>query len=652
MPFLTKSKFKIARNCTAQLYYSTNAEYANQDASDRFLAELAKGGFQVGTLAQCYYPDGVLIPKMDHAAAANKTLELLQQKNAIIFEAAFMFERCFVRTDIVVKKGNIIQLIEVKAKSFNRNEDSFQNTKNEIVPAWRRYLEDIAFQYWVAKQALEKYGLTGLILEPYLMLADKSVTCTINGLNQCFYFNPQNHTIEITDQQRLANNDWGTPILTPFNVAPEVNEILSDSYEQGSFADMVSTFVRSLTNNERLDTPIGKHCKDCMFYLTPTSAPDLKSGFEECWRSKAGFEDMDFKKAMIWDLSNFRGVDNCIAIGKYFLEDLDRADYASKKEMAPASGMSTTERKEQQVTKYKNKDTKPYVLVNDLLQEMRQWNYPLHMIDFETSVVALPFYAGMRPYETVAFQFSHHLIEADGTVVHKTEWINTQKGVFPNFEFVRTLKNALTNDKGTIFRYATHENSVLLQIYKQLQESNEPDKVALMDFIQSITKNKQAAWEGYRNMVDLCEVIKRYYYHPLTNGSNSIKAVLPAMLNTSRYLKEKYSQPIYGTAQMPSNNFISKQWVEYMGNRVKDPYSSLPPVFSAQEDGLLDLELLSDSEAEIKEGGAAMAAYSLLQFSHISEEESKNIQKALLRYCELDTLAMAMIYEGLREAVK
>ena len=48
---------------------------------------------------------------------------------------------------------------------------------------------------------------------------------------------------------------------------------------------------------------------------------------------------------------------------------------------------------------------------------------------------------------------------------------------------------------------------------------------------------------------------------------------------------------------------------------------------------------------EIKEGGAAMTAYGKLQFTDISKQERKEIVKGLLRYCELDTLAMAMIYE-------
>jgi hypothetical protein len=40
-----------------------------------------------------------------------------------------------------------------------------------------------------------------------------------------------------------------------------------------------------------------------------------------------------------------------------------------------------------------------------------------------------------------------------------------------------------------------------------------------------------------------------------------------------------------------------------------------------------------------------MTAYARMQFTEMSDAESHEIQKALLKYCELDTLAMVMIWE-------
>tara|TARA_B100000497_G_C7549859_1_gene332327 strand:- start:376 stop:741 length:366 start_codon:yes stop_codon:yes gene_type:complete len=100
---------------------------------------------------------------------------------------------------------------------------------------------------------------------------------------------------------------------------------------------------------------------------------------------------------------------------------------------------------------------------------MNRWVFPLHFIDFETTMVAIPFSAGRRPYEGIAFQFSHHIVYEDGSVEHFGEYLNTEQGEFPNYDFVRALKTQLENDNGSIFRYSNHENTFLNMIYHQLQ---------------------------------------------------------------------------------------------------------------------------------------------------------------------------------------
>jgi hypothetical protein len=65
------------------------------------------------------------------------------------------------------------------------------------------------------------------------------------------------------------------------------------------------------------------------------------------------------------------------------------------------------------------------------------------MIDFETVRVALPYFAGQRPYENIAFQFSHHTIAADGAVAHANEFLVTTPGQRPNYAFARALAQAV-----------------------------------------------------------------------------------------------------------------------------------------------------------------------------------------------------------------
>ena len=57
--YLTKSRFILACQCPSKLFYTRKEEvYANTRLENPFLEALADGGFQVGELAKCYYPDG------------------------------------------------------------------------------------------------------------------------------------------------------------------------------------------------------------------------------------------------------------------------------------------------------------------------------------------------------------------------------------------------------------------------------------------------------------------------------------------------------------------------------------------------------------------------------------------------------------------
>jgi len=61
-------------------------------------------------------------------------------------------------------------------------------------------------------------------------------------------------------------------------------------------------------------------------------------------------------------------------------------------------------------------------------------------------------------------------------------------------------------------------------------------------------------------------------------------------------------------------------------------------------------ETLSELEG-IADVGMALTAYAKLQYVDISEREREELTSGLKKYCELDTLAMVMIYEHFREVV-
>jgi hypothetical protein len=51
------------------------------------------------------------------------------------------------------------------------------------------------------------------------------------------------------------------------------------------------------------------------------------------------------------------------------------------------------------------------------------------------------------------------------------------------------------------------------------------------------------------------------------------------------------------------------------------------------------------TDGSIADGGAAMTAYARMQFTQMSEAECDRVSSALLKYCELDTFAMVLIYQ-------
>lgn len=649
--YLTKSRFKLAMECPTKLYYTGKDEYVNKSFEDSFLQSLADGGFQVGELAKLYYPGGHDIVTLDQDIALEETTKLLQQENCIIYEAAIKYKDFFIRIDILVKEGNHIKLIEVKAKSTTEKTDAqFLGSRTPIISNWKPYIEDTAFQNYVATKALTSYEIV-----PYLMLVNKNATAPTDGLNQKFKIvKDQNGRNAVQISGQITEADLSEKLLIPINVETACQVVYEQLYDymnqQFTFEKLIREFAYHYKEDIKIDPIITKNYKNYEFRASlEEMKAGKKSGYHESFKTALGWEDSDFEEDTIFDLWDNRAIDTQLLKGKVKLKDLTSEDIiVIENDKEP--GLSRTERQWLQREKSVNKESNYWIDKKGLQEEMNEWTYPLHFIDFETAQPAIPFNKGRKPYEGIAFQFSHHIVSVDGKIEHKGEYLNVEPGVFPNYEFVRALKKELESDNGTIFMYSNHENTYLNKIYEQLEAENEQidDKDALLTFIRSITKYKKKP--GPRMMVDMLEVVKKYYYDPYMKGSNSIKVVLPAVLNSSEYIREKYSKPIYGADNgIKSLNFSNWTWVKEKEGKILDPYTLLPKLFTDISDKEFDaLDFDSD---ELKDGGAAMAAYGRLQFESIPEEVRNSIIDGLLKYCELDTLAMVIIYEAWKDMI-
>jgi hypothetical protein len=651
--YLTKSKFKVALECPTKLFYvGKKEEYYNSKIDDAFLKSLAKGGFQIGELAKHYFPGGINIDHLDHDLALNDTDALLKKEEVIIYEAAFKFNNLFIRADVIVKNKDKIKIYEVKAKSIDSEKESFTNSKGEIMSEWKPFIYDIAFQ----KHVICKSN-PDLAVESFLMLVDTSTQTSVEGLNQRFFIKEESSgQIKIIVSESITTKELGNRILTTFPLDETIEKIYSfNNFENSSksFEELILTFEAKFVADELIIDGLGSKCHRCEFQIPASVQTQLKDGRKECWKRIAEFKPADFQKPSILNLWNFRKKDEYIRNKKYFQSDLHRVDLepASKPKVQPKTeGMNYIDRQELQIKKSKNNDSTLEIDIENIRSVANSWTYPLHFIDFETTMVAIPFNSGRRPYELIAFQFSHHVFTKDGTIEHTGQWFNYARGNFPNFDFVRALKEELSKDSGTIFRYATHENTVLNTIHRQLSASNQADKQELCQWIEEITELKKSkdipGRIGKRNMVDLHDLVLRYHYDPSTNGSNSLKNILVSLINSSDFLKNKYSKPIYGK-EIKSLNFTApRAWVVHRDGVLIDPYELLPRIFPRKDFSLELLDrLVLDEDSGIQDGGAAMIAYAQMQFSQMSEEERNLVRDALLKYCELDTLAMIMLWE-------
>lgn len=150
-----------------------------------------------------------------------------------------------------------------------------------------------------------------------------------------------------------------------------------------------------------------------------------------------------------------------------------------------------------------------------LARSLGRLEHPVHFLDFETFMSALPLYPGTRSWQQVPFEWSDDVLAADGSLEHR-EFLFQGEGD-PRPAFAETLLDAL-GDEGSIVAYhASFEDMVLRELSDGLPEHSE-------------------AIERVRaRLFDLEKPVKDYVQHPELRGRTSIKVVLPALVDTLSY---------------------------------------------------------------------------------------------------------------------
>jgi predicted RecB family nuclease len=134
--------------------------------------------------------------------------------------------------------------------------------------------------------------------------------------------------------------------------------------------------------------------------------------------------------------------------------------------------------------------------------------YPRFYLDFESVQFVIPRWPATRPYQQLPFQWSCHVQQAAGTLLHE-EFLDSS-GDPPMRPCAEKLVQVL-GDQGPIFCYSRYERTVIHQLAARF-----PDLA---------TRLRPLA----ERLFDLLPLVRAHYYHPAMKGSFSIKAVLPTI---------------------------------------------------------------------------------------------------------------------------
>ncbi len=204
---------------------------------------------------------------------------------------------------------------------------------------------------------------------------------------------------------------------------------------------------------------------------------------------------------------------------------------------------------------------------------LSQLEYPVSYLDFETIGTAIPLFDGAKPYQQLPFQYSLHIQKSANSKLEHVSYL-ADGPADPRPEFMRQLRNELP-DTGSVVTYnASFENSRLKECCELLPE--------FKPWLRKVTPR----------VVDLLLPFRGFrYHHPNQNGSNSMKAVLPALTGKG--------------------------------------YEKLT----------------------IQEGGAASREFLRVTFGDVTAAERRRVRRDLEEYCALDTLGMVQIVERLKELI-
>lgn len=556
---------------------------------------LAKGGFLIEEIARQRFPEGVAVPfdvSISEAIAATQELiEDAANQDITLFEPTFEWNGRLARVDIFRKLGDSIELIEVKAKSWPPKKETYwQEHRKALLGSWIPYLEDVTYQSIILSKLFPSHRIV-----PYLMMPDTNRVAT-----QELEFD--NFRIDVVESRSGKKNYCvkyiGEKIPTgasDFLALVNIQDAVSHLWDE--VESHATQYVDSLRPLTRI--PISPHpgCAKCEYRLGEGG-----DGFSVCWGEKAKQSNHILD---LYQVSRATHAQTLIDEG-YCLTDVT-PDWLVTSKGVPGT---LDKRRDIQIKHTKNGSE---WIHPDMKGWLKGHSYPHHFIDFEASTMAVPYHAGMRPYQKVAFQWSCHTVDYLGDSPRHGEWINTVDRT-PNVEFARTLRDHIGND-GTVFIWSGFENTTLRHIADELIALDTDDH-ALLNWLEELVIRQKGDRSRFVDMYKYCV---EGYFHPRMGPRTGIKYALDAVWHESERVRTLW-----------------KQYVDLSSGELASPYRSL-------ENSIR----VGNTDLDVSDGTSAMRAYEAMMYGveRDKPEVREQIRNRLLAYCKLDTEAMMMIWE-------
>jgi len=161
---------------------------------------------------------------------------------------------------------------------------------------------------------------------------------------------------------------------------------------------------------------------------------------------------------------------------------------------------------------------KTFIDKENINRFVKNLNYPIYHLDFETMGPAVPIYNNTRPYQQMVFQYSLHIQDEDGTIAHTAYLAEALPNKDPRDAFVKQLIQDC-GKRGDILVYNIGF-----------------ERGKLHDLIPLYPAYKNAIIDIIARLKDLMIPFQqKWYYTPAMKGSYSIKSVLPALVPELTY---------------------------------------------------------------------------------------------------------------------